>query len=202
MKYLVIFFLFVGNLCFTENNLELLIPSSDIAKKLKDVGAQIDDEYKGEELVIVMVMKGALMVTADLIRYVHIPVSVEYVKAKSYGKNGMMRGQLSVIGLKGLDITSKNVLIVDDIFDSGTTMTTLIKRFQEKKPKTLRSLVLLLKNVPRKTSYRPDYVLFEIPDRFVIGYGLDYKELYRGLRGVYAFANDTPPDILPSKTKE
>jgi len=193
MKYLLIFFLFLSPFCYSNSDLEPLIPSSEIALKLKEVGAQIDKEYNGSELVIVMVMKGAIMVTADLIRNLHIPVSVEYVKAKSYGKNGMTRGKLAVFGLKELDIKGKNVLIVDDIFDSGTTMTTLIKKFQEKNPKTLRSLVLLLKQVPRKVTYRPDFVLFEIQNRFVVGYGLDYKELYRGLPGIYAFPNDIAP---------
>jgi hypoxanthine phosphoribosyltransferase len=177
------------------SNLELLIPPWAIAKKLRVVGAQIDKEYKDEELVVIMVMKGALIVSADLIRNLHIPVSVDYVKAKSYGKRGISRGELSVIGLEELDITGKNVLVVDDIFDSGVTMTTLVQTMQAKKPKTLRSLVLLLKQVPREITYRPDYVLFEIPNRFVVGYGLDYKEHYRGLRGIFAFVNDTPPDL-------
>jgi len=195
MKRLGIIFLFLSSFCWAGDNLELLIPPPAIALKLREVGAQIDTQYKNEELVIVMVMKGALMVTSDLIRNLHIPVSVEYVKAKSYGKNGTTRGKLTVLGVDDIDVTSKNVLIVDDIFDSGTTMTTIMSCFQKKKPKTLRSLVLLLKQVPRQTSYRPDYVLFSIPNRFVVGYGLDYKEYYRGLRGIYAFVNDTPPDM-------
>jgi hypoxanthine phosphoribosyltransferase len=193
MKRLIVFFLFFSSCCWAGQSLDLIIPPSSIALKLREVGSQIDNQYKNEELVIVMVMKGALMVTSDLIRNLHIPVSLEYVKAKSYGKNGMSRGRLTVFGLDDLDVTAKNVLVVDDIFDSGTTMTTILKLFQAKKPKSLRSLVLLLKQVPREITYRPDYVLFEIPDRFVVGYGLDYKEFYRGLRGIYAFPDNKPP---------
>jgi hypoxanthine phosphoribosyltransferase len=173
--------------------MDLLIPSTAIAQRLQEVGMQIDKQYKNEELVVVMVMKGALVVTADLIRNLHIPVSVEFVRAKSYGKNGTSQGKLTITGLDDFNVKGKNVLIVDDIFDSGTTMKALVNIFKAKKTKSLRSLVLLLKQVPYETGYRPDHVLFEIPNRFVIGYGLDYKESFRELPGIYAFKDDKPP---------
>lgn len=192
MKKMALFLLTCTSLCAAEN-IELLIDSEEIAQKICETASVIDEEYCGEELTLVILMKGAICVTADLIRYLDTPCTIDYISTSSYGKNGMQRGQLSIEGLEKLDLEGKNVLVVDDIFDTGHTMKAVMDRLQEKKPKTLKSFVLLVKDVQRDIEYRPDYVLFDIPNRFVIGYGLDYKEYYRNLPGVYAFVNDTPP---------
>ena len=97
----------------------------------------------------------------------------------------MERGELTVNGLQSLDIQGRDVLLVDDIFDSGHTLNTVANALRQKHPRSLRSLVLLVKNVPRTIPWRPDYVLFEIENHFVVGYGLDYKEKYRGLEAIY-----------------
>lgn len=167
--------------------MKLLISSEEIAAKISEVALQIDRDYQGKELTIVMVMKGAVCVTADLIRHIQTPFTLEYVKASSYGKNGTSRSELMVQGLNQLDLAGKEVLVVDDIFDTGHTMAALLSCIQEKKPKTLKSLVLLVKNVPRTINYLPDYTLFTIENHFLVGYGLDYKEYYRGLPGVYIY---------------
>jgi len=196
MKLLIFIFLFLSSVCFADNNLELLVSPEEISKKIKEVAATIDQQYADQDLTVIMVMKGAVCVTSDLIRQLHIPVTLEYMKASSYGKNGTSRGELRITGLDTLDLTNKNILVIDDIFDSGFTMETIVQRLQEKKPKSVKTLVLLAKKIPRETSYRPDFTLFEIGNRFIVGYGLDYKEHYRGLNGVYAFINDTPPAVL------
>jgi hypoxanthine phosphoribosyltransferase len=175
-----------------KENLELLIAPEEIAGKLKEVAAKIDIDYQGEELTVIVVMKGALCVSADLIRYLNVPSKIEYLKASSYGQRGISRGELKITGLDAIDLEGKHVLVVDDIFDSGHTMSGLISHLQDKNPKSLKSLVLLAKNIPRTVEYRPDYTLFSIENRFVVGYGLDYKEYYRGLPGIYAFVNDVP----------
>ncbi|MDB6081609.1 MAG: hpt [Chlamydiia bacterium] len=185
MKKLLMLFLCVTSFCSAKDNLQLLISQENIAKKISEVALKIDNDYRNEELTIVMVMKGAVCVTTDLIRKLHIPITLEYIKASSYGKNGATAGELKITGLDTLDLAGKNVLIVDDIFDTGNTMTTLVRKFQEKGPKSIQTLVLLSKQIPRKTAYRPTYTLFEIADRFVVGYGLDYKEQYRQLPGIY-----------------
>ncbi len=172
------------------DKLELLISNEKIKEKIEQVAKILDAEYAGEEITIVMVMKGAICLTADLIRELESPCTVEYVKASSYGHRGTQRGELKVIGLDSLNLEGKNVLLVDDIYDSGATLTQILARLQEKNPKTLKSLVLLAKKVDRHTSYLPDYVLFEIENHFVIGYGLDYKEHYRGLPGIFLFKSD------------
>ena len=154
---------------------------------------QINRDYKEKPLTVLMVMKGAVCVTADLIRKIDTPFKLEYLKASSYGQNGMAAGKLSITGLDTLDIEDRDVLIVDDIFETGNTILGIIDQLRTKHPRSIKTFLLLVKNVPRNTTYRPDYVAFDIENRFVIGYGLDYKELYRGLPGIYAFINDIPP---------
>lgn len=165
---------------------DLLISYDQITRKIAEIAREIDAEYMGEDLTIVMVMKGALCLTADLIRHLNTPTTLEYIKASSYGHRGKDRGDLEVFGLEDLNLELKNVLIVDDIFDSGQTLSQIVVKLREKGPKSLKTLVLLSKKVERETKYVPDHVLFDIDDLFVIGFGLDYKEHYRGLPGIYA----------------
>jgi|SRR5580700_818171 hypoxanthine phosphoribosyltransferase len=169
------------------DNIELLISQDEIKSKITEFAQMLDTQYHNEELTIVMVMKGAICMTADLIRALKTPCTIEYVKASSYGQRGEKRGELKIFGLQELDLSSKNVLLVDDIYDSGETVSQIVAKLKEKKPKSLKSAVLLAKNVARDVNYIPDYILFNIGNQFVIGYGLDYKELYRGLPGIYAF---------------
>ena len=163
-----------------------LISEDSIVAKIAAVARELDAHFQGKEITIVMIMKGAICLVADLIRHLSTAFSLEFIQASSYGKNGTSRGELLIFGLENIDLVDKHVLVIDDIFDSGVTLSEVMKRIELQKPASLRSLVLLAKKVPRKTDYRPDYVLFEIEDRFVVGYGLDYKERYRGLPGIYA----------------
>jgi hypoxanthine phosphoribosyltransferase len=131
-----------------------------------------------------MVMKGAIHLTADLMRKITVPCMLEYVRASSYGL-GMVSGELTLQGIEGLFLQGKHVIIIDDIFDTGKTMTAIKEKLLLQQPASLKTLVLLLKNRPRTIISAPDYVLFPIEDEFVIGYGLDYQERYRGLPGVF-----------------
>ncbi len=172
------------------DSLQLLISQEQIKEKITEAARAIDAQYAGEELTIVMVMKGAVCVAADLMRELKTPCTIEYCSASSYGQHGAKRGELKISGLDQLDLTSKNVLLVDDIFDTGHTLKQILSRLQQKNPKSLKSLVLLSKNVSRDIDFVPDYVLFEIENLFVIGFGLDYKEYYRGLPGIYVFTTE------------
>ncbi len=164
---------------------ELLISAESIQSKITETAEFIDQKFQGEELTIIMVMKGALCLGADLMRSLHIPCRLEFVQACSYGALGCKRGDLTISGHEKIDCVGKHLLIIDDIFDSGQTLFQIVAAFQAKGPKSLQSLVLLHKNCKRDVVYRPDWVLFEIEDYFVVGYGLDYKELYRGLPSIY-----------------
>jgi len=180
----------------STTHLELLISDHAIHERIKEVCAQLDQDYADQEITVVMIMKGALCLVADLIRLIHLPCSIEVIQSSSYGERGVVRGGLTLSGIEKLTLQEKHVLLVDDIFDSGITLSTIAALLEEKSPKSLKSLVLLSKNVPHKTTYRPDYVLFEIEDRFVVGYGLDYKEYYRGLPGIYALSLENFPNKM------
>ncbi len=162
-----------------------IITKEQIAAKVRDVASQIERDYAGKDLVIVMVLKGAVCLVADLIREIELPLDLQTVQCSSYGARGSMRGELTVLGAERLQIQGRDVLIVDDIFDSGRTMMTLLKELEKQNPRSLKSCVLLFKeDVSKATEYRPDYILFNIPNLFVVGYGLDFKERYRGLSDV------------------
>ena len=122
-----------------------------------------------------------------MIRELDLPLDVQVVQCSSYGARGTQRGELTIFGLDRLNIHNRDVLIVDDIFDSGHTMNALIDALKQKQPRSIKSLVLLSKNVPHISDYRPEYVMFDIENLFVVGYGLDFKERYRGLDGVYVY---------------
>lgn len=163
-----------------------LITKEEIADKVRQTALQIKRDYQNQDLVVVMVLKGALCLVADIVREIDLPLNLETVQCSSYGSRGTQRGELTVIGADRLNIHNRDVLIIDDIFDSGKTMITLVETLQQKNPRSIKTCVLLNKNgVAKVTDYRPDYVLFDIDNQFVVGYGLDYKERYRGLQGVY-----------------
>ncbi len=164
-----------------------LISQEEIAQKISAIADALNKEYQTEELTLVMVMKGSLFLVADLMRQLKMPCILESVKASSYGQGGTEKGALSTSGIEEIVTEGKNILLVDDIFDSGHTLSHIVSELKKNPPKTLKSLVLLVKKTPRKISYYPDYVLFEIENHFVIGYGLDYKEYYRNLPGIYIY---------------
>ncbi len=172
---------------YAIDNFEQLISHEEIAQKIASVARALNEEYRDKELTLVMVLKGSVFLAADLMRQLEMPCTLEWVKASSYGKRGTKNGELSLFGIDELAIEGKNVLLIDDIFDTGNTLSRVSAELQKKNPKTLKSLVLLVKKVNRKTAYYPDYALFEIDNHFVIGYGLDYKEYYRNLSGIYNY---------------
>jgi hypoxanthine phosphoribosyltransferase len=168
------------------DNLKPLIAKEQIATSIAQAASEIDSEYANRDLVIVMVLKGAICFTADLIRSMTITCDLQTVQCSSYGAGGTKRGELTIFGLEALEIENRDLLVVDDIFDSGYTLFTLSEALKKKNPSTIKSLVLLTRNAPHVPNFRPDRSLFTIKDEFVIGYGLDYKEKYRGLPAIYA----------------
>lgn len=167
------------------SSFKTLISKEEIQQKIQKAAKQIDQDLNGEEVTILVVLKGAMFFAADLIREIDSFSTVECIRASSYGMGGAKRGALTIQGLEKVDLAEKNVLVVEDIFDTGVTLSTIMNKLKECQPKTLRSVVLLMKNIEHLTDYRPDYCLFDIEDHFVIGYGLDYKECWRNLPAVY-----------------
>ena len=187
-------FLILSSLCYaTDNTMDVLISAEQIADRIRETATTLNQDYRDKELTVLMIMKGAICVTSDLMRQIEVPFKLNYIRASSYGYNGTMAAELKISDLEDLDIEGRDVLVVDDILETGNTILGVMDLIKTKNPKSIKTLLLLVKDIPRKTTYRPVYTLFEIPDRFVIGYGLDYKELYRGLPDICAFINDAPP---------
>lgn len=170
--------------CMPTENMKLLISRDQISQRVKEIAAKLDQDYEGKRITLVMVMKGAVCITADLLREIKTPCSLEFVQASSYGHK-TEAGQLTLTGLEKLTLANRNVLLIDDIYDTGATLLQIKKQLAEQAPASLKTLVMLLKNKERKTPEVPDYVLFDIENKFVLGNGLDYDELYRGLPGIY-----------------
>ena len=133
-----------------------------------------------------MVLKGSFILVADLMRSLHLPIRIETVQVLNGGEHRTFKGEQEVSLGDHIDIEGRHLLLVDTIFDTGETMAWMYQKIQGKNPASLTSLVLLSKDVPRHTDFRPDISLFDIEDRFVVGYGLDYKEYYRGLPDIYS----------------
>jgi len=165
----------------TYQGLEVLYTRQQIAEKVAEMGAQIAHDLHDEKLVMVGVLKGAAIFLADLARSVNVDTTFDFVAVSSYGKGQRSSGAVKLI--KDLDepIEGKNVLIVEDILDTGLTLSYLRKVFLQQKPKTLRIAALLDKPSRRVEQISADYVGFTIPNHFVVGYGLDYAERYRNL---------------------
>ena len=164
------------------NDLEnILINETRIADKVKELGAQITQDYTSRDLVVVGILKGALMFMADLIRHIKRPVLMDFAVVSSYGESTETSGAVRI--LKDLDqpIEGKHVLIVEDIIDTGLTMHYLVRYLEARKPASVKVCTLLDKPSRRKVDMKPDYCGFTIPDKFVVGYGLDYAEYYRNL---------------------
>jgi hypoxanthine phosphoribosyltransferase len=169
-----------------EDGLEILFDEQVIEQRVFEIAARISLDYAGKELLLVCILKGAAIFFTDLARRLTIPVMLEFVQASSYG-NGIVPSRTVTI-TKDItsDIRGKHVLLVDGIIDTGATMDFLLKRCRERGPASLRTAVLLDKRSRRTVAVPIDYRGFEIPDRFVVGYGMDSGEKYRNLPYVAA----------------
>ncbi|HEY1207770.1 MAG TPA: hypoxanthine phosphoribosyltransferase [Terracidiphilus sp.] len=172
--------------------LEILYTRQQIAERVAEMGAQITRDINGEKLVMVGILKGAAPFLADLSRAVQADATFDFVATSSYGQGQRSSGAVKLV--KDLDesIEGKNVLMVEDILDTGLTLSYLRKLFLQQKPKTLRIAVLLDKPSRRLEKIEADYVGFSIPNLFVIGYGMDYAERYRNLPDICIMSPDHP----------
>jgi len=158
-----------------------LVTQREIEKRIKEIGTKITADYEGKELLMVCLLKGAYVFFADLVRTIHIPVSVDFMMVSSYGDRTSSSGAVKIISDISTDIKGKDVLIVEDIVDSGLTLDYLYKNLNARKPDSLKICALLNKAERRKYDVPLDYVGFTVPNKFVIGYGLDYQDKYRNL---------------------
>jgi len=168
---------------------EILVQPDELRARVRELGEQVSRDYEGLDLLLVGVLKGAVFFLSDLMRHIEIPVEVDFMAVASYGSATDSSGVVRI--LKDLDtpIEGRDVLIVEDIVDSGLTLQYLMRSLGARNPRSLEVCALLMKPERRKVDVPTRYVGFEIPDRFAIGYGLDHGERYRNLPYVAALKN-------------
>ncbi len=158
----------------------VLITDEQLAKRIKILAREIEKDFRGREMVVVSLLSGTVMFLADLIRHLNLPLRLDFIGVSSYGA-GTESGELVFTKELRIDVRGRDVLLVDDILDTGKTLSRVIPKLQALKPRRIKTCVLLNKAARRVEKIKADYVGFEIPDYFVIGYGLDFAERYRNL---------------------
>lgn len=161
--------------------LKVLISEQELRAKCAEMGAAITRDYAGKNLLLVTVLKGAVVYMADLMRCIDLPCSIDFMVVSSYGSGTKTSGVVKIVKDLDQDLTGKHILIVEDILDSGMTLSYLKGLLESRGPASIRIATLLDKPSRRKVDLKADYIGYEVPDEFVVGYGLDYDELYRNL---------------------
>jgi hypoxanthine phosphoribosyltransferase len=164
-----------------EADTEVLIPREAIARRVSELGAEISLDYAGRVPVLVGILKGSVVFLSDLVRHLACEVEVDFISISSYGQSTTSSGTVRLLKDLDLDVEGRDVLVVEDIVDSGLSLAYIRKNLEARGPRSLRMAALLDKRERRTTGVRIDYIGFQVPDAFVVGYGLDYRELYRGL---------------------
>lgn len=160
---------------------EVLIDEVTLQNRIAELGAAITDDYRGRDLLLVGVLKGAIFFMADLMRQIDIPCEVDFMAISSYGAGVDSSGVVRILKDLDMSVENRNVLVVEDIVDSGLTLSYLLRNLEAREPASLETCALLTKPERRENDVVCRYVGFEIPNRFVIGYGLDFAERYRNL---------------------
>lgn len=158
----------------------ILITEEEIREKVKEMGQKISEDYKDKNLLMVSVLKGSVMIMADLMRAITIPARIDFMSVSSYG-NGTVHTTLKILKDLDLPLEDYDLLIVEDILDSGRTLYALREMLKQRHPRSIRIATLLDKPERRTEDIQADYYCFNVPDEFVVGYGLDYAEKYRNL---------------------
>lgn len=170
----------VGSLEF-----EVLISEKQLQTRISEIAAQISQQYQGKVPIIIGVLNGAVLFLADLIRYLSIDCEIDFIKISSYGNQRVSTGEITMIKDFSADLHGRDVIVVEDIVDSGLSVQYLKRRIRNMKPASLKVASLLVKKGAAKVELKVDYTGFEIEDKFVLGYGLDYKQLKRNVNAIY-----------------
>jgi hypoxanthine phosphoribosyltransferase len=174
----------------------VLVSEAAIKQRLKVLGAEISKVYGSDELTVIAVVNGAVFFTADLLRQVKTPVRLDCIRVSSYRNSTRPVGPPRILDTLQLDLEQRHVLLIDDILDTGRTLSAVVAEIRKRKPASVRTCVLLDKKVRREVPLEADFVGFPIPDQFVVGYGLDFAERYRNLSsiGVLKPGLQNPPE--------
>ena len=160
---------------------KVLLSEEELHAKVAEMGAQVTQDYEGKNLLLVTVLKGAVIFLSDLMREIKQPAEIDFMVVSSYGSGVKSSGVVKIVKDLDINLEGKDILIVEDILDSGMTLDYIKNILQDRNPASIRICTLLDKPARRKVDLQADYVGFTIPDEFVIGYGLDYDEKYRNL---------------------
>ena len=175
-----------------EDKIRVLLPEEDVNKRISEVAEQISKDYEGKQIHLICILKGGVFFTCELAKRITVPVTMDFMSVSSYGNDTKSSGVVKII--KDLDesIEGKNVLVIEDIIDSGRTLSYLLDILGKRNPQSLRLCTLLDKPERRVKDVNVDYTCFNIPDEFVVGYGLDYAQRYRNLPfiGIVEFENE------------
>ena len=158
-----------------------MISEEKVDERIRELGRQISEDYAGKQIHLICVLKGGVFFTCELAKRITSPVEIEFMSVSSYGSGTSSSGVVRIVNDLGTSIEGKNVLVIEDIIDSGRTLSYLLENLKTRNPKTLRLCTLLDKPDRRVVDVNVDYVGFVIPDEFVVGYGLDYDQKYRNL---------------------
>ena len=158
-----------------------MIKEEDVDSRIKELAAKIDEDYKGEEIFIVCILRGAAFFACELAKRINAPVTIDFMQVSSYGAGTVSSGEVRIIKDIELSVRDKNVIIVEDIVDTGNTLSTLRDIFEHRKSKSVKICSLLDKPDRREVEVDIDYVGFSVPDKFIVGYGLDWDQKYRNL---------------------
>ena len=172
---------------------EILIDEERLQERIRDLGREISEDYAGRELLLVGVLKGAVFFMADLMRSVTVPCEIDFMAISSYGASTDSSGVVRILKDLDLNIDGRHVLVVEDIIDSGLTLSYLLRNLESREPASLEICALLTKPERREIDVPVKYIGFEIPNRFVIGYGLDFAERYRNL----PYVGVLRPELMP-----
>ena len=174
----------------------ILVSEDSIRNRVAELGEEISSHYGDEELVLIWIINGALLFTADLIRHITIPVKIDCIRVSSYRGNTRPVSEPIIVNDLNLNIEGQSVLLIDDILDTGKTLQRVVQELKALRPKSIQSCVLLDKKTNRPSVESPKYIGFEIADQFVVGYGLDFAERYRHLPyiGVLKPELQNPPE--------
>ena len=164
-----------------SETVSVMIPEEDVTKRIEEMGRQISEDYAGKQVHLICILKGGVFFACELAKQITVPVSIDFMSVGSYGDGTSSSGIVKIA--KDLDETleGKEVLVVEDIIDSGRTLSYLLEVLRKREPKSMRLCTLLDKPSRRVREVKVDYIGYKIPDEFVVGYGLDYKQKYRNL---------------------
>jgi len=177
-------------LIYNNKKIIVLIDEKQLKERIKELGRRITKDYEDKNPVLVSVLRGSFIFVADICREIKIPVTFDFMAVSSYGNSKVSSGIVRITKDLEFSIENKDVIIIEDIIDSGRTLNYLIKNLQARNPKNVEVCALLDKNVPRKTENKVKYKGFDIPNKFVVGYGLDFAEKYRNFPFVGYIENE------------